>query len=404
MRIVLVTFGSRGDVQPMLALSLALKSAGHDVLLSGPPEKAAWAEEYGCPFHPLGSDLTTFIDSMPDAHTVGSAIRFVSYVYKETLAQFDVLPKIISGADLVVGASLVIALATVAEYMGIRYRFIAFTPEILPSRDHPYPAFKTQGLPKWYNRMTWMVMRIIDRMGLTRVLNRKRRQLGLSPVRDSWLHILGQDVIVASDKEIVELPSDLEITATQTGYLHLDQKKPYLKDLETFLSVGPPPVYVGFGSMPKHDQAGNVSMIVKAVRSAGQRAIIGKFWDGVSEFSNAEDIFFLRRYPHLDLFPRMAAVIHHGGAGTTATTAISGVPQIIVPHILDQYYWGHHIYRAQLGPKPIWRSKITSKKLSSAIRECLSNKQIQQNAKTTSELIKQKDSQTMTVRELLKAP
>lgn len=402
MRIVLVTFGSRGDVQPMLALSLALKSAGHDVLLAGPPEKAAWVQEYGCPFHPLGRNLTTFIDSMPDAHTVGSAIRFVSYIYKEMLAQFDILPEIISGADLVVGASLVFALATVAEYMGICYRFIAFTPEIIPSGYHPYPAFKTQGLPKWYNRMTWMVMRIIDRFGLGRVLNHKRRQLGLRPVRDSWLHILGQHVIVASDQEIVEVPPDLEITATQTGYLHLYQKKPYLKNLESFLSAGSPPVYVGFGSMPKHDQAGNVSMIVEAVRSAGQRAIIAKFWDGSSGFSNADDIFFLKGYPHLDLFPHMAAVIHHGGAGTTATTAISGVPQIIVPHILDQYYWGHHVYRAQLGAKPIWRSKITSKKLSSAIQECLSNKRIRQNVKTTSELIKQKDSQTITVRELLK--
>ncbi len=404
MRIVLVTFGSRGDVQPMLALSLALKSAGHDVLLTGPPEKAAWAEEYGCPFHPLGSNLTTFIDSMPDAHTMGSAVRFVSYVYKEMLAQFDVLPKIISGADLVVGASLVFALATVAEYMGIRYRFIAFTPEILPSSYHPYPAFKTQSLPRWYNRMTWMVMRTIDRFGLTRVLNRKRRQLSLKPVRDSWLHILGQRVIVASDKEIVETPPDLEIPATQTGYLHLHQKKPYLKNLERFLSAGPPPVYAGFGSMPKHDQAGNVAMIVEAVRSAGQRAIITKFWDGPSEFSDADDLFFLRGYPHLDLFPHMAAVIHHGGAGTTATSAISGVPQIIVPHILDQYYWGHHVHRAQLGPKPIWRAKVTSKKLSSAIRECLSNKRIRQNAKTTSGLIKQKDSQTMTVQELVKDP
>ena len=91
-------------------------------------------------------------------------------------------------------------------------------------------------------------------------------------------------------------------------------------------------------------------MIVQAARSAGQRVIIGKFWDERSEFSNSKDVFFIRRYPHLKIFPHMAAVIHHGVAGTTAATAISGIPQIIVPHILDQYYWEHQVYQSYLGP------------------------------------------------------
>ena len=88
-------------------------------------------------------------------------------------------------------------------------------------------------------------------------------------------------------------------------------------------------------------------MIVQAARSTGRRVIICKFWEEPSEFSNSTDVFFIRRYPHLKLFPNMAAVIHHGGAGTTA---ISGIPQIIVPHILDQYYWGYQVYQSYLGP------------------------------------------------------
>jgi len=99
----------------------------------------------------------------------------------------------------------------------------------------------------------------------------------------------------------------------------------------------------------------------------------------------------------------MAAVIHHGGAGTTASTAISGVPQIIVPHILDQYYWGHQIYQSKLGPKPIWRSQLTAKKLAAAIRECLSNQQIRKRAKEASEAIREKNSLEITVREILKS-
>ncbi|MBW2032919.1 MAG: glycosyltransferase family 1 protein [Deltaproteobacteria bacterium] len=396
MKIVLATFGSLGDVQPMLALSLSLKSAGHDVLLAAPPEKAKWVEQQGCPFHPLGDDVTAFIDDMKDAHSFHSAVHFVRYVRKELISQFDIFPKIIAGADLVIGASLVFALSSVAESMGIEYRFIAFTPQLLPSGKYPFMAFKHHWLPKWYNRMTWQIARILDRINLTLLINKKRKQLGLKPVDDAWFHILGKHVIVASDKAIAKVPQDVEPAFTQTGYMHLNQPNQHLPELEAFLSAGPPPVYAGFGSMPKKDQANNVPIVVNAARSAGQRVVIGKFWDEPSEFSNSDDVFFIKRYPHLKLFPHMAAVIHHGGAGTTAASAISGVPQIIVPHILDQYYWGHQVYQSHLGPKPIWRSKLTYQKLSTAIQECLSNDLIQQRAKAASEIINQQNSLEMT--------
>jgi UDP:flavonoid glycosyltransferase YjiC (YdhE family) len=400
MKIVLVTFGSRGDVQPMLALALALQREGHDVLLAGPPERAEWAGEYGCPYQPLGNNLTAFVDLLPQAHTLRSGYRFISYIYKEMTAQFEVLPEIIKGADLVVGASLVLALSTVAEHMEIPYRFIAFCPQLLPSGFHPFPAIKTQVFPRWVNRITWRMRGIIDRLGLSRMLNNKRMNLGLKAINDPWLHALGQQVIVASDKEIVGLPDDLEIGAVQTGYLHLLQHRTSNPSLERFIESGPPPVYAGFGSMPRSDQAGNVSMIVEAARSTGQRVIIAKFWDGPTNFPDAKDIFFLKGYPHLELFPNMSMVIHHGGAGTTATSAISGVPQIIVPHVLDQYYWGHHIFRSQLGPRPIRRSRMTSQKLATAILECLANDRMRKKAKDIASRIRQRDSLGLTCKSL----
>ncbi len=402
MKIVLATFGSRGDVQPMLALSLALKSKGHDVLLAAPPEKAAWAKQLGCPFLPLGSDVTAFIDDMENAHSLRSAIRFVSFLRHEINAQFDLLPKIMAGADLVIGSSLTFALSTLAESMGIAYRYIAFTPQLLPSGYHPFPAFKHQRFPKWYNRMTWRIAVILDQFNIARLINNHRRQLGLKLIQDAWRHIMGQPVLVASDSVISKIPPDIvDQTFTQTGYMHLNQPDQHLAELDTFLEAGSPPLYAGFGSMPIRDQIRNVSVIVEAVRLSGQRAVISKFWDEPSEFSNSDDIFFITKYPHLKLFPHMAAVIHHGGAGTTASSAASGVPQIIVPHILDQYYWGHQIYQSKLGPKPIWRSQLTSKKLAAAIRECLSNRQIRKRAKEASEAIREKNSLEIMVREIL---
>ena len=292
MKIVLATFGSRGDVQPMLALSLALISKGHDVLLAAPPEKAAWANQLGCPFYPLGSDVTAFIDDLDNAHSLRSVIRSISFLRNELNAQFDLLPKIIAGADLVIGSSLTFALSTLAEFMGIEYRYIAFTPQLLPSGWHPFPAFKHQRFPKWYNRMTWRIAGLLDRYNIARLINNHRRQLGLKLIKDAWRNIMGQHVIVASDSVISKVPPDVIDSAfTQTGYMHLNQADQHLPELDAFLETGPPPVYAGFGSMPIRDQIRNVSVIVEAARLSGQRVVISKFWDEPSEFSNADDIF-----------------------------------------------------------------------------------------------------------------
>ncbi|MBW1772863.1 MAG: glycosyltransferase family 1 protein [Deltaproteobacteria bacterium] len=400
MRIVLTTCGSRGDVQPMLALSLALQSAGHDILFAGPPEKASWARHLKCPYQPFGTDVTALIDDMDDAHSLGAAVRFISFLRKELVTQFEVLPGIISGADVVVGSSLVLALSSVAESMGTAYRYIAFTPQLLPSGYHPAPVFRNQSLPRWCNRITWKTMKVLDRWNLTRIINKERKKLGLNPTKDAWLHALGQDVIVASDSVIGQIPPDVAPRVCQTGYMHLDQPEKELPELNAFLESGPAPVYAGFGSMPKRDQARNVPLIVAAARSIGQRVIIAKFWDEPSEFSDARDVFFIKKFPHLRLFPLMAAVVHHGGAGTTASGAISGVPQIIVPHILDQYYWGRKVHESNLGPKPIGRSKLTARRLAAAIRECLSNDLLIQTSKAAADVIKGQDSIGMTVAEL----
>ncbi|MGD9189017.1 MAG: glycosyltransferase, partial [Desulfobacteraceae bacterium] len=115
MKIVLSTFGSRGDVQPMLALALGFQAAGHDVLLIGPPEKAAWAAELGCPYQPAGSDVTALIDTMDAAHTARSALIFTQYVRREIVVQFEQLPSMVQDADMIVAASLCFGLASMAE-------------------------------------------------------------------------------------------------------------------------------------------------------------------------------------------------------------------------------------------------------------------------------------------------
>jgi UDP:flavonoid glycosyltransferase YjiC (YdhE family) len=387
-------------VQPVLALALAIQARGHEALLAGPPEKAGWASEYGCPFRSLGEDLTAFTDRMLKAHTLSSAFRFISFVYREVGAQFDRLPEIIKGADLVVGASLVFALSSVAERLGIPYRYLAFCPQVLPSGWHPFPAFKTQNFPTWINRLTWQGMRILDRVGLSRLINNKRKKAGLKALSDPWLHFLGPEVIVASDREISELPPDLSIPAIQTGYMHLRQPRPSHPALERFLEKGPAPIFAGFGSMPPLDQRRNVPMMVEAARNCGQRLIINNFWEEPSSASMEKGVFFIKGYPHLDLFPRTRLVIHHGGAGTTAASAYSAIPQIIIPHILDQYYWGEKVFGRGLGPRPVRRSRLSVKKLFRAMGESLGDRSIREKAEKISREIRKRDSLDLTVKAL----
>lgn len=392
MRIVLVTYGSRGDVQPLLAFSLALREAGHHVMLVCPPERVAWVRGYGCRARGLGRDVTAYVDGMERAHSLGAALRFIAFVRRELVRQFDLLPDLVAGADLVVGSSLAFGLATVAERQGIPYRYIAFTPQLLPSRSHPFMAYKSQGLPGWWNGLTWRTVRAADRLNLTRMINERRRVWGLSPIEDAWAHILGARVIVASDSVLYPVPRDAPAGVVQIGYLHLEQPDVRLPGLEAFLSKGTAPVYAGFGSMPRRDQARNLSLLVRAVRAAGRRVIVGKFWEGPSAFDREEDVFFLKGYPHLRLFPRMAAVIHHGGAGTTASCTTSGVPQVIVPHILDQYGWGYRVWRSGLGPRPVRRSRMTWKRLARALNACLGSDKMRRAAEQAARKIDRRES------------
>jgi UDP:flavonoid glycosyltransferase YjiC (YdhE family) len=401
LKIVLATFGSRGDVQPMLALSLGLQAAGHDVVLIGPPEKASWAAELGCPYQPAGSDVTALIDTMDAAHTARSALIFMRYLRREIAVQFETLPEMLKGADMIVAASLCFGLASMAEAMQIPYRYIAFTPQLMPSGHHPFPAFRHQRLPRWCNWAGWRLIKAIDGINLTRLVNEYRRCMGLAPVRDFLLHIMGPRAIVASDAAVAAVPPDTEIRSIQTGYMHLNQPEMELPELEAYLAQGPPPIYVGFGSMPPRDQARLVPLIVNAARSAGRRVVISRFWEEPNAKAWGDDIFFIHGCPHEQLFPKMAAIVHHGGAGTTATAAISGVPQVIVPQILDQYYWGEQVRRSGLGPPPVWRSKLTAAKLGKAIRICTTKQSYRQKAGLVAREIRRRDGVQQTIQAIL---
>ncbi len=372
----------------MLALAVGLRQDGHRVTLVASPENKAWVETSGCDFLPFGRDVLAFIHQQSRVHTLGSAVAFNMFVRQAIKEQLYGLDQVIQGADLVVGASLMFGLSSVAERYRIPYRYIVFSPQLLPSAHHPFPALKSHGRPFWFNRLSWEVARMTDRFNFNLLINRYRRSMGLSLVSDIWRHILGERVLVASDPVLGGVPADVRENTCQSGYLHLSHSGPLDSVVAQFIADGPAPVFIGFGSMPRKDQQAHQSLVYEAIKLSGVRAIVaGGFGNGgVSPLNNK--CFSIGNCPHGLLFPHMAGVIHHGGAGTTATTALAGVPQVIVPHILDQYYWAHQIHSLAIGPQPIWRVHLTAKRLAAAIRACLDTSVYRHNATALSELIR----------------
>jgi vancomycin aglycone glucosyltransferase len=389
-KIFMATYGSRGDVQPMVALSLSLASRGHAVTLAGPPEWQSWARSLGCSYVALGRDLRPFLRQAEASHRLGAAIAFYDRVMEEVAIQFDQLPKMVTGADLALGASLCLALPSVAEASATAYRYAAFAPQMLPSGAHPCPIFRHQRRPAWINRLGWRLDTLVQKLDLLPKLNRHRRRLGLPPLGEFWHHLLGSRLLLASDRELAAIPPDVRRPVVQTGYLHLETAFDLPAELKAFIDAGASPLFAGFGSMPPADARHWVPLVVAAARANGQRLVLQTDAAMVSHkdtlsyreaLSLDGDLFICTGLPHAALFPRMRAIIHHGGAGTTAMAARSGVPQIIVPHILDQFYWGERIRRLKIGPAPVWRTRLTLNTLKNAIHLCVADSAMERRAK-----------------------
>jgi UDP:flavonoid glycosyltransferase YjiC (YdhE family) len=402
MKIVIATCGTRGDIQPLMALARALSHRGHDTLIAAPPEHKAWVETCGCAFHSLGSDFTRMLRGYPHVHTLKPITGFLGFLRLEIRKQLFQLPGIIEGADLVLGASLCMGLHTTAELRDIPYGFVAMTPQILPSAHHPFIALPFQNLSPWLNHLSWETARVLDRLNFTALINKERRRLKLAPVKDILRHFIGRHVIVASDAVIAEVPPDVKTDFLQTGYLHLENDQPLTGPVEAFLAAGPAPIYFGFGSMSTREQEELVVLIEASLRLTGQRGILAGFRFEETRFKNSNRCLFINEAPHPQLFTRLAAVVHHGGSGTTATAARAAVPQIIVPHILDQYYWGERVYRCGLGPRPIRRYRLTAERLANAIKGCVAGRIYYDCASRVAEEIKNQESQRLAVEYLEK--
>jgi vancomycin aglycone glucosyltransferase len=386
MRVLLAPHGTRGDVQPLLALALGLRGRGHDVSFLVPDNFVPWIRRYGFACEPNGVDVEALFQAGADL----ASLRWQLHHFKTVLvaALFESFLRITIDADIIVGAGVQLAASSIAELHEIAYASAVFCPCVVPNGDAPPPGVRTHSLPRWANRLLWQLGMPIGGLALRGVVNKGRARLGLEPVSNPIALIGGQPVIVAADRELAPLAGDAPEKVTATDAWVLDEPAPSVDPrVDAFLDVDPPPVYVGFGSMVGKRGAEIASHAIDAVRATGRRLLLAGGWAALDRHVphgeiDAEDVLAVATVPHGAVFPRVAAVVHHGGAGTTTAAARAGVPQVILPHLLDQYYWAHRVEQLGLGPQSMPIELVTADILADRIVTALEDRSIRQRART----------------------
>ncbi len=373
-RALIAAFGSRGDVQPLLALALGLRARGHTVELATPPDFAAWIAELGLPCHPVGGSMREFLERSNEG------LRGIAYALRElprlVALQYAALEPLARRCDVMLGSSLTAAGASFAEKLPLRYHYVSFTPCVLPSAEHPSLFTKSQSLPRWLNRLGWWQYRLMNNLGLRPTIDAERRKLGLGGVSDAWRHLLHTRLILACDPALGPLPRDAPPGVIQMGSWFLPEREELPADLETFLDAGPPPLYVGFGSTPDRDPGSTWRKLIASIREAGVRALLA---GAPTDLELPVGMRTIGAAPHGKLFPRCAGVVHHGGAGTTATAARAGVPQIVAPQMTDQFYWRRRL--EERGLTPLRATARHSDELPRAMRACLDDGALRERAR-----------------------
>jgi vancomycin aglycone glucosyltransferase len=390
MRIALSAIGTRGDVQPMIALGLALRARGHDVRLCAPPDFHDSTIDAGLPFFPVGQDVHEMM-TVTCRDVVRKPLAPLRVMDDVVRFQFDDLRKACEGAEVLVGGGVQIAGPSIAEQLGIPYFYAGYCPVVLRSREHPSPLFVNQHRSGAANLLSWWACERFFNFIMLKRVNRERAGLGLEPVKSVYEYCFGSgQTLLATDPILVGAPSDARQGVLTTGFWYYDDEtgiEPLDAELLRFLDAGPAPVYVGFGSMPAEDPEALTRKIVQAVVASGQRAVLHRGWAGLGGSDLPESIHVVGSVSHPKLFPRMAAIVHHGGSGTTANALRAGVPQVVVPHIVDQYYWAARVRRLGVGPPAPTMRKLDVAKLATAIRTAAQSAGLCDRAQETATLV-----------------
>jgi vancomycin aglycone glucosyltransferase len=360
MRVLLSSYGGRGDVEPLVGLGVQLRKIGTEVLVCAPPDWAERFAQFDVPLVPLGPSVRELLHGTTPP-SPADVPRLIAELIEE---QFAKLPAIAEGCDVMLATGLfpvAASVQSVAEKLGIRYVFAAYCPIFLPSPHHRPQPVPGRSVPP--DVTDPRELNAIDIQNYNAAfggpLNAHRAAIGLPPVDNVRDQIHTGHPWLAADPVLAPWPEPADLDVVQTGAWMVPDERPLPADLEAFMNTGPPPVYVGFGSMRAPADIARVA--IDAIRAQGHRAIVAGGWAGIVPIDDRDDCIAVGDVNQQALFGRVAAVVHHGGAGTTTAAARAGAPQVVVAQMADQPYFAGRVAAlgigaAHDGPTPTFES------------------------------------------------
>lgn len=409
MNILILTYGTRGDVQPYIALAKEMQHSGHRVTLAASVRFQGFVEKHEIDYAYMNDDLLSVIDTdagkdlLEKSSSIFGMIRQGIRVSKQIKpAQRALLAESWEAAqntrpDFILFHPKAGGAPHIAEKLGIGCALVTPIPMFVPTRKTSFPVFPDLKLGEWYNRATYYLVRTITNRIWNGYIKDFRETLGLPPLRkyDFLKTASGEDipVIHAHSEAVVPRPSDWPESAQVAGYFFLDEEERWTppQDLQDFLNRGTPPVYVGFGSMAGRNPEYLAEIVLEALQKADLRGIIATGWGGLETADLPDTVFKITSAPHSWLFPKMAAVVHHGGAGTTAAGLRAGKPSVITPFFGDQPFWGKRVYDLGAGPKPIMRKKLNADSLADAMSQAATDRMMIDRAVKIGETIRKEN-------------
>ncbi len=396
MRVLIPTIGSRGDVQPFIALAQGLERAGHTVTLMTHPHMRALVETYGINFAPLGPNI--------DLAQEAAAIRARSPnawlgLIRAMRLSFDVLDgshaEIFAAcwdADLVVVPVQSAAGKNEADLAGVPHISVSLMPWGLPYKDPARPILKRA----FYAAMDGAVGAIT-----TRPLNRSRRRLGLPPVGSEGFTSKRLNLVPISPS--VYPPNPLwERRHRVVGYWFVEETRTWEPpaDIAAFLGDGPPPLVISLGAMSYggDETLGIAALFVNAIRASGVRACIQGWDHAMGKMDLPPSILPTGAVPHSWLLPRAAGLVHHGGFGTTAAGIRAGIPQLVIPHMVDQFYWGKRVGELDIGLPMIVYTKLEVDGLAAALGSLTQDDVLRKAASNLGEQVRSENGVEQAVR------
>ncbi|WP_216590441.1 glycosyltransferase [Streptomyces brasiliscabiei] len=432
-KVLLAACGTRGDVQPFLALAVALRRHGHHPLLAAPSSYASDAAAYGVDFAAIDDGPTRILDETTTRGTIDkgltgvrgkiAAARTVARLKRLLIAPLrDVAAIAHDHGDIAaVVHSAAFPVQHVADMLDVPAVVVALQPGWIPTDLFPCPLMPLPRVPRLLNRSTYAVVVAAQR---SREVERWRTtELGLAARRHGarrWLRDpegRRRPVLQSFSRHVTPVDPAWGDAVHTTGFWYLPARPDWTPppELTRFLDEGPPPVYIGFGSMAGTRGRRNNALVTEAVRLTGVRAVVATGWGGIDASGgpatsatrsarsapSPSRILAIEQAPHDWLFPRTAAVVHHGGPGTVGAALAAGRPQVLCPHMGDQTHWSARMHALGVAPAPLAARALTARGLADAITTAVTDRRLVHRAGEIAPLVRAEDGVDAAVNSLL---